>query len=96
MIIRYFLQTRFSKTLFNKTLVRVLALTRTAEHSNTFQTLGRAFEALRENKKLGREFEKLGRVFVLQHGLCCPNQPRYFTVNGRDGICDKAFSICML
>ena len=89
MTIRYFLQTRFSKTLFNKTLVRVLALTRTAEHSNTFQTLGRAFEALRENKKLGR-------VFVLQHGLCCPNQPRYFTVNGRDGICDKAFSICML
>ena len=89
MIIRYFLQTRFSKTLFNKTLVRVLALTRTAEHSNTFQTLGRAFEALRENKKLGR-------VFVLQHGLWCPNRPRYFTVNGRDGICDKAFSICML
>ena len=42
-----------------------------------FQTLGGAFEALRENKKPGQEFEKLGRVFVLQHDPCCPNQPRY-------------------
>ena len=54
------------------------------------QQIGRAFEALRENQNLGREFEKLGRVFeklgrvfkklgrvlVLQHGPCCPNQPR--------------------
>ena len=47
------------------------------------QTLGRAFEALIENQKLsrvfdklGRVFKKLGRMFVLQHGPCCPNQPR--------------------
>ena len=48
-----------------------------------FQTRGRSFEALRENQKLCREFEKLGRVFkklgcmfLLQHDLCCPNQPK--------------------
>ena len=34
-----------------------------------FQTLGRAFDSLREN-------QKLDRVFVLQHGPCCPNRPR--------------------
>ena len=59
-----------------------------------FQTFHRAFEALRENQKLGREFEKLGqvfeklgrvfknlgRVFMLQHGPCCPNQPRIKTI----------------
>ena len=36
----------------------------------------RASEALRENQKLGQEFENLGTMFVLQHGLWCPNQPR--------------------
>ena len=41
-----------------------------------FQTLGRASAALRESQKFGRVFKKLGRVFVLQHGPCCPNQPR--------------------
>ena len=45
-----------------------------------FQILGRAFKTLRENQKLGREFEKLGSVFVLQHGQCYPNQPRYNNV----------------
>ena len=58
--------------------------------SRASQTLGRAFEALIENQKLSRVFDKLGRVFenlgqvfkklgrmfVLQHGPCCPNQPR--------------------
>ena len=46
-----------------------------------FQTLGQAFEALRENKKLVQELEKVGRMFVLQHGPCCPNQPRYSNNN---------------
>ena len=35
---------------------RVLTQTR----GRPFQTLDRAFEALRENEKLGREFKKLG------------------------------------
>ena len=49
-----------------------------------FQPPSRAFEGFRENQKLDRLFEKhdqvfkkLGHVFVLQHGPCCPNQPRY-------------------
>ena len=57
-----------------------------------FQTLDWAFEGLRENQKLSRMFrklgwviKKLGRVFVLQHGPCCPNQPRYSTGRKRDG-----------
>ena len=44
--------------------------------------LDQAFEILKENQKLGRVFEKLGgvfkklgSVFVLEHDLCCPNQP---------------------
>ena len=44
-----------------------------------FQTFDRAFEALRENRKLGRVFrkfggvfKKLGRVFVLQHAHAVP------------------------
>ena len=41
-----------------------------------FQELGRAFEALRENQRLSRVFKKLGRMLVLQHGPCCPNQQR--------------------
>ena len=41
----------------------------------TFRKLGWASEALRRNQKLGSEFVKFGRVFVLQHGPCCPNQP---------------------
>ena len=40
----------------------------------TFQTV---FEVLREDKKLDQVFEKLGRMFVLQRGSCCPNQPQY-------------------
>ena len=52
---------------------RVITQTR----GRAFQTLGRAFETIIENQKLGREFDKFGRVFVLQHGPCCPNQPRY-------------------
>ena len=46
-----------------------------------FQTLGQAFEALRENEKLSQELEKVGCMFVLQHGPCCPNQPRYYNNN---------------
>ena len=33
--------------------------------SRAFETLGRAFEGLREKLKLSREFEKLGQMFVL-------------------------------
>ena len=35
-----------------------------------------AFKSVRENQKLGWVFEKVGRVFALQHGPCCPNQLR--------------------
>ena len=38
--------------------------------------LSQTFEGLRESEKLGREFEKLGQVFVLQYAPCCPNHPR--------------------
>ena len=75
---------------FHRTNFHKLFLTKHSAH-NCFKTHGQAFqahgqvsEALRQNEKLGREFEnlgrvfkKLGRVFVLQHGPCCPNQPRY-------------------
>ena len=40
------------------------------------KTLNRVFEDFRENQKIGRVFEKLGHVFVLQHGSCFPNQPQ--------------------
>ena len=53
------------------------------------------FEALRENQKLGSVFENVGRVFeklswgfkkldcvfLLQHSLCCPNQPQYWKLS---------------
>ena len=58
-------------------MIRVITKTR----NRAFQILGQAFEALRENQKLGPEFEmlgrvskKLGRMFLLQRGPCCPNQ----------------------
>ena len=35
--------------------------------------------SLRENQKLSQVFKKLGQVFVLQHGPCCPTQPRSYT-----------------
>ena len=52
---------------------------------------GLAFESLQSSQKLSQEFkklkqvfekpgrvpEKLERVFLLQHSLCCTNQPRY-------------------
>ena len=41
------------------------------------QTLGRAFQVHDQAFKTLRGNQKLGRVFVLQHGSCCPNQPRY-------------------
>ena len=54
-------------------------------HCRVFQTLGWAFEILRENQKLGWVFEKLSRVFknlgrviVFKHGPFRPNQPRSF------------------
>ena len=34
-------------------------------NDRAFQTFGQAFEALRENQKLGRVFIKLDRLFVL-------------------------------
>ena len=74
MNIQRFLQTRFSWTLFNKTLGQVLGLKHTAE----------LLKPLKENQKLDPEFEQLGwvfknlgRVFVLRHGPCCPNEPQY-------------------
>ena len=42
------------------------------------QKLSQEFKKLKQVfEKPGRVFEKLERVFLLQHGLCCPNQPRY-------------------
>ena len=57
-----------------------------------FQTLGRAFEGLRENQKLDRVFKKLSRIFLLQRGPFCPNQPRnrvHDVVN--DKVSDKQY-----
>ena len=76
MNIQCFLHTRFSYTLFNKTLGGVSVLKHSAEPYKRSTELRQAFEGLRENRKLGRVFEKLGRVFLLQHDPCCPNQPR--------------------
>ena len=54
-----------------------LSLTKhSAEPYKRSTELRQAFEGLRENRKLGRVFEKLGRVFLLQHDPCCPNQSR--------------------
>ena len=36
-----------------------------------FEKLGPVIE------KLGQVFKKFDRVFVLEQGPCCPNQPRY-------------------
>ena len=51
----------------------------TQTRSRVFQTVLRAFEVLRENQKLGLEFEmlarvskKLGRMFALQYGHAAP------------------------
>ena len=49
--------------------------------NRAFQILRRDFEGLRENQKFDRVFKKLGCAFVLQHGPCYHNQPRYGTLN---------------
>ena len=48
---------------------RVITQTR----SRTFQTVDRAFEALRENHKLSPEFEMLGRMFKRLAASLCYN-----------------------
>ena len=55
-------------------------------HGRAFQTLDwvsqtivQAFEALIENQELGREFENLYRVSVLQHGPCPISHGSNFT-----------------
>ena len=68
-----FLQTRFSSTLFNKTLGWVLVLKHTTEpFKHSAVTLGRAFEALRENQKVWK-FEKLGQFFKNSATSLCYN-----------------------
>ena len=92
MNIRCFLQTRFSQTLFNKTLCQVLVLKHSAEpfkHSDELyqhsaellkKKLCRVFRKLGELfEKLGRLFKNLGRAFVLQYNPCSPGQPQYST-----------------
>ena len=69
----YFLRVKFQVSSITLTSFRqgiILPLGR------PFQTIGRAFVTLRENQKLGRKFENLIRVFVLQHGPCRHNQPQ--------------------
>ena len=53
----------------------MLVLKHTVEPSKRSTELFKAFGALREKQKLGRVFEKLGRVFVSQYGPCCPIHP---------------------
>ena len=68
MNIRCFLRTRFLEILFNKKIGWLILLKQSdvLKHAvnpfkcpgQTFQTLIRAFEALREKQKFGQQFEK--------------------------------------